>query len=56
MEVLAEDDVMVLAGSVRQMLKNGRSLAALKHLFPKDYQYGREQWLGEAVARQQSPG
>lgn len=53
MEVLAEDDVKVLAGIVRQMLKNGRSLAALEHLFPKDYQYDREQWLGEAVARQQ---
>ena len=53
MEVLTEGDVVALAGIVRQVIKNGRSLAALRHLFPKNYQYGREQWLAEADARQQ---
>ncbi|MCL2635816.1 MAG: hypothetical protein FWD50_04195 [Betaproteobacteria bacterium] len=37
---------------LRQMLKSGRSLAALAHLFPKDCQYSREQWMAEAEMRQ----
>jgi len=51
-EILSETDAIALAGSVRKVLKNGRTLAALSDLFPEDYQYGQEQWLIEADARQ----
>lgn len=51
-EVLKEEDVRTLASHVDRMLTSGHSLSALDHLFPGDYQYGREEWLAEADARQ----
>jgi hypothetical protein len=50
-EVLTEDDVIALAATVRRMLTNGRTLAALGCVWDEGYQYGKKEWLAEAEIR-----
>ena len=50
-KVLNESDAIALAERVRNILKNGRSLAPIRDQIPSEYRYGRENWLGEMEPR-----